>query len=679
MLSSIFGGSGGGGGGSIRSKRTSVSGGGPSEVIDAGSIRSQTTDATVVSPLRQLLDAVNMSILPHDLRLSSITQACGFFDHRDRMTHDAELQEGAAFILYQKLSFALALGSQIQSYGDGFGVGQGGLDGTAASVISGSGTTSPATGPTPRFRASVDSSDADHEIALLCSCLEMVHRASPDAIAATWYDIGEDVLPLLVRVMERPFLKLTQAQATARLQQAQLRAKTSSASGTMYSTATLIGSVDTATLSATTRPIINRDLKLAVQKVTKLLAMYSLVPEAKYPLAHCPGLLAVLVKIIDTRHMNRVRPHGPGGTLHPPSHYNSSESFNGVRGSSAGAGLIMTEAARFNTVATLTNLAAAEQNRITMLAEPMLVDNIARIVQNERSDVARQCSALALMNLSNGDKDHVPEMATELLLETLMTLMKDDMPETRRNAAVALFNVACADENTVRVAQFRDGVILDALVEVVSNDDQDDSRANAAETLFNMACSDAPETTHIMASHPGLLESLALVLKSQTATIDVKMYCAATLRRMAEIIRHPMVAQGALLTALVKASSWTRTPDIAEAMEFHAEYEANRLPMAQHHGLLNSLAKLALEPGQGQEAPKVHHAAVSAVERLARDETARPVLAHNESIMAALTRASYGSNGEPSSTGGSIDGGGSSVGTREQMVQVALKNLVAAM
>lgn len=54
MLSSIFGGS--GGGGSIRSKRTSMSGGGPSEVIDAGSIRSQTTDATVVSPLRQLLD-----------------------------------------------------------------------------------------------------------------------------------------------------------------------------------------------------------------------------------------------------------------------------------------------------------------------------------------------------------------------------------------------------------------------------------------------------------------------------------------------------------------------------------------------------------------------------------------------------------------------------------------------
>jgi hypothetical protein len=97
----------------------------------------------------------------------------------------------------------------------------------------------------------------------------MVHRASPDAIAATWYDIGEDILPILVRVMERPFFQLT-------------------SSG---------------------KP--NRDLKLAVQKVTKLLAMYSLVPEAKYPMVVCPGLLPVLVKVIDTRNLNRVRPHGP--------------------------------------------------------------------------------------------------------------------------------------------------------------------------------------------------------------------------------------------------------------------------------------------------------------------------------------------------------------------------------
>jgi len=57
----------------------------------------------------------------------------------------------------------------------------------------------------------------------------------------------------------------------------------------------------------------------------------------------------------------------------------------------------MTEAARFNTIATLTNLAAHEANRMPMLREPGLLDNICRVVHNERSDVPKQCSALAIM------------------------------------------------------------------------------------------------------------------------------------------------------------------------------------------------------------------------------------------------------------------------------------------
>lgn len=526
-----------------------------------------------------MISAVNMSILPHDLRLSSIAQAAGFFDHRDRMTHDNELREGAANILYQKLAFSLSI--SCHSYDD------------KEDAIQ-------------RLRRGGDS--VDHEIALICSCLEMVHRASPDAIAATWYDIGEDILPILVRVMEKPFLQL----------------------------------------SASGKP--SRDLKLAVQKVTKLLAMYSLVPDAKYPMVVCPGLLGILVKVIDTRNLNRIRPHGPA------------MGYNGVRGASAGAGLVMTEAARFNTIATLTNLAAAEENRIAMLTTKGLVDNIARIVQNERADVARQCAALALMNLSNGDKDHVPEMASELLLETLVTLIHDDLPETRRNAAVALFNVACADENTLRVARYKDGVILGALLEIITNDDADDSRAEAAETLFNMSCSEAEETTDRLANHPGLLENLANVLHSPRASIDVKLYCAATLRRMAEIIRYPMASHGALLSALVRGASWTQTSDIAEALDAHAAHDENRLAMAEHHGLLNALAGMAQLTAGGIEAEQIREAAVRAIEKLANDDVAIPVLSKNEDIVLALSQATFSHNDD-----------------QESPFHVALKNVVATL
>ena len=57
-----------------------------------------------------------------------------------------------------------------------------------------------------------------------------------------------------------------------------------------------------------------------------------------------------------------------------------------------------------------------------------------------------------LQCLSNGDMDHVPEMARDyLVLETLLKLTKEENPETRRNGVVTIFNVACSDQNKVRL------------------------------------------------------------------------------------------------------------------------------------------------------------------------------------------------------------------------------------
>jgi hypothetical protein len=271
--------------------------------------------------------------------------------------------------------------------------------------------------------------------------------------------------------------------------------------------------------------------------------MYSLVPEAKRPMCQCEGMLKWLTRIIDTHSYNRVKPGAPviGGTASDknlarpndpkpedvPSNENEKRLELASRATS-GSGLYMTEAARFNTIATLTNLAALEENRMQMLQEPGLMDNVCRAVHNERSDVPKQCSALAIMNLSNGDPDHVPEMASnDLVLETLLKLMKEDNPETRRNAVVTIFNIACSDQNTVRLARYRDGTVLEALTHLVGSDDpvrlHDEARANAAETIFNMSCSEIAETTDRMANHAGLLECLAVTLRSgdQTSLEDV--------------------------------------------------------------------------------------------------------------------------------------------------------------
>ena len=456
---------------------------------------------------------------------------------------------------------------------------------------------------------------------------------------------------------------------------------------------------------------VNRENKLSVQKVTKILAVYSLIPEAKVAMATCPGLLSVLVKITDTQNLNRMKSMRPvskrihnmsaGNNMNMQANTTAATGANGIAGTTAGAGLYMTEAARFNAIAILTNLAAVEKNRMLMLSEPGLVDNIARVVHNERSDVARQCSSLAIMNLSNGDREHVPELAgNDLILETIIKLIRDDDLETRRNAAIALFNVACADENTVKLVRYKDGIILEVLMQCLASEQDDneinnDVKTNAAEALFNISCSSIEETTDRMAGHSGLLETMAMTLRSPVGSKDVKLYCAATLRRMAEIIHAPKRSQLELLSALVKASIWTRTACIAQAFLSQAQIQRNRPIMVEHNGLLNALSKQALAIG-GADSEKIRMVAVSAIENLSREERNREILSHHEGIMLAMTRASYlsgnggggggnnGNNGSSSNRSMGPQDDDPSVGTAPSVAanrrfQIALKHLVGAM
>lgn len=638
-------------------------------------------ESKVSSPLQKVLDELNMSILPHDERLNAIVKAAEHFDHRDKARHDYELHEGAARIIYQKLALVLTL--QLSSYntGSSYFVVTSGMNLSTKSSYSTRGSpqynhhstsTDPISIQKIRSTRSQEASDVDYEIALLATCLELVHRASPPAVANAWFTIGEECLPILVKLLERPFNKTQSI-----IEKGEKNHQSASA-------------IEKAIMATA----MNKEMKVTVQKVTKLLAVYSLIPDAKLKMAKCPGLLSILVKITDTQNMNRMkgmRPvpkrllasknnqHGESSEDDRSMVSSSSQSTkmlgsvmdlstastsasNGVSGNNSGAGLYMTEASRFNAIAAFTNLASVEKNRMIMLSEPDLVNNIARVVHNERSDVARQCSALAIMYLTNGDREHVPELAgNDLLLESIIKLTKDDSPETRRNAIIALFNVACADDNTVKLVRYKDGIILDVLMNIIGNSDalensevNEEIRVTAAEALFNISCSSIVDTTDRVANHPNLLETCALVLKSYVSR-DVKVYCAAILKRMAEIIHYPKNSQLELLSALVKASQvWTRTACIAEGFLSQASVVENRQVMAEHHGLLNSLSKLACVTGEG-ESDRVRRAAVSAIEHLSRETgRVRQLLSKHEGIMLAMTHASYGQR-MMSSSGASVN------------------------
>lgn len=159
-----------------------------------------------------------------------------------------------------------------------------------------------------------------------------------------------------------------------------------------------------------------------------------------------------------------------------------------------------------------------------------------------------------------------------------------------------------------------------------------------------------------------------------------------------------MIAQGALLSALVKAATWTNTDCIAEAFRAQASVSENCVIMAHHHGLLNALSRLALTMGEQEDTEKVRMAACLAIELMSRQDEARALLSQNEGIIMALTKASYGEEQQEFDhrmskivTGYQDESRRSSEEDRDgevsdddmslqsRRIQLALKNLVAAM
>jgi len=364
----------------------------------------------------------------------------------------------------------------------------------------------------------------------------------------------------------------------------------------------------------------SKNRRITVQKLTKVLAAYSLAPSAKTALVQKEGLLACLVQVIDFSAFYKSK---------------QEETLNGSN---------TTEAAQFNAVATITNLALDDRNRTTMLVEPSLVLNISIVANSANSEMMRQCAALAIMNLSHGNEDQAHAMTEQnFLLDTLVKLMDDENALTRRNAAVALYNLASSEDNSDLIARYGNRVIIDIMAEIIVSDDalfwEQGSKARAAEAIFNLACESDKETFHQIANHHSLASSLAQVISVGNSPSSVLLYCVGTLRRIAEIISFPTSMLDIILTALVESSGWRETDDIAEAFDIQASIWEHRKIMLDHPGVLDALCFMGMEESESCAVLRSH--ALSAIEKLSAEEETRYIMVENASVMLTLTKASY--------------------------------------
>jgi len=362
---------------------------------------------------------------------------------------------------------------------------------------------------------------------------------------------------------------------------------------------------------------------VAVSRSLQVLRYFSRILSAMVPMAHHPGLLDSLVYQLERQPYGKHADHFNEYDDGEPRAEEDKEELS---------------ASRVDAIATIVNLACAEENKIKMASNNALLDAVIRVAQCDPSEEAREHAAIVLMNLAYEDENKEMMVQHPNMLETLVRLIQDNSPFTRRYSSAAMFTLACVAGNTEKMSFYCEGEILECLRRVLSDDPVDEARINAAEALFNMARNNTEETVQAMGEHPRLLATLAKAVLTDYSA-DVRVFCARALEWMAAGIHFPMDCHPLLLSALVVSAQWTKTSCIAEAMKTQASLSENRLPMASHDGLLQALSNLALLDALVDS--DVRKTALASLEMISREQRARSYMVKNEQVMRAMAKAPF--------------------------------------
>ena len=167
---------------------------------------------------------------------------------------------------------------------------------------------------------------------------------------------------------------------------------------------------------------------LSVLKVLKILRYFSRVLSAMVPMAHFPGLLDELI------FQMRIRKAGTDSTdsiLRKRQNANTEldddlNSFKSARSSESGQVsetkqrssqyLDNASAARMDAIATIVNLACAEENKMKLLSHPGLLDAVILVAEHDIIDNAREHASIVFMNLALAEENKVRSRKVDLCL-----------------------------------------------------------------------------------------------------------------------------------------------------------------------------------------------------------------------------------------------------------------------
>lgn len=294
---------------------------------------------------------------------------------------------------------------------------------------------------------------------------------------------------------------------------------------------------------------------VSILNITKTLHYISRIPELRMSLARYPGMLDSLRRVATS---------------------------------------ILSPESRITRVRVIANLTNCDENKELLLEHAGLLDSILRIAHLDLSESAREYAGMALMDLASESVNQIPMAKNEKLLGTLVKMvLVEKMASTRESAITALQNLAFSKENRQRLVGFKSGIVLEALKKALSGDKNDKARRRAAGALTNLACE---ETAEVIGGHKSLLDTLAIVSTKDVNT-EVQTRASMALTKLAASISIDMECFEPLLDALVVASLSRSANSISAVLRVKAREPENREAMANHPGILDTLADICVDLG----------------------------------------------------------------------------------
>jgi hypothetical protein len=398
-------------------------------------------------------------------RLDAIQMAISAFDHTDQHLHDAEIEAGADIALVKMLVFL--------EFKTGF--------------------------RRKPIKANLEA--ITREISLTLQALEMVYRASPEAVLTSFKRVGTDLLHILVILVDEEVMTRVRAFSP------HVSPESGSASSSIENSATQADrpEKDPKDYAQINRPVTpppygnawgvgNWDRDFMLRKASKILGHFARVGEATKAIAHFPGLLGSILNLINMRPYDAVPWE-----------------------------------ARLSCLWTIANLACCKDNMVLMMCTPGLMNALVNVGfrQAEPSDPlertmeilrARSIASRAIYNLSWPLENKIPMAANIALVRVLCQLaiqrkppyansntMQDIMVQTRRHAIGAIRNMAAAPRRSkIGLCEYNNGKLLDVLTDAALNDADEVLELSLA-AIHNLAIHDTAEN---IVERPALVMAL---------------------------------------------------------------------------------------------------------------------------------------------------------------------------